>query len=523
MATPLEQFKTSIGNISLGKKIAALLIIAGSIAGLTIFTLWANKQEMSVLYSNLSAEDAAAVIAKLKEQKIPYEIGEMGASILVPSDKVHELRLHLAGQGLPQGGGVGFEIFDRTTMGMTDFVQKLNYKRALQGELARTIGQLSEVEKARVHLVIPEKSIFAANQERARASVALKLKGGKQLSERQVQGIVHLISSSVEGLTPQDITIVDIHGQILTRVTSDSSLGQLTNSQMEHQKQFEKDLEGKVQTMLERIIGQERVVARVSADLEFKQVEKTEERFDPDTQVARSEQRSKEKSSGATTNPSGVPGPASNIPGAEIAGTQNQGSSNSSNSDRESETINYEISKTVSRIIEPVGAVRKLSVAVLVDGSYDATKNEKGELSRKYIPRSAEEMKKIEEIVKKTVGYSATREDQVEVVNIPFENVSVPEEEMVNIKNRNLNEWLPFVKYGVAAVGFILVFLFIVRPLMKGLTPSFERQLMIPNALPTPIKEFEVAELPLRDKVLEMTKQNPQQTALLVKKWLKEK
>ncbi|MEK6576421.1 MAG: flagellar M-ring protein FliF, partial [Nitrospirota bacterium] len=136
MATSLEQFKTSIGNISLGRKIAALLIIAGSIAGLTIFTLWANKQEMSVLYSNLSAEDAGAVIAKLKEQKIPYEIGEMGSSVLVPSDKVHELRLNLAGQGLPQGGGVGFEIFDRTTMGMTDFVQKLNYKRALQGELA---------------------------------------------------------------------------------------------------------------------------------------------------------------------------------------------------------------------------------------------------------------------------------------------------------------------------------------------------------------------------------------------------
>ena len=523
MATSLEQFKTSIGNISLGRKIAALLIIAGSIAGLTIFTLWANKQEMSVLYSNLSAEDAGAVIAKLKEQKIPYEIGEMGSSVLVPSDKVHELRLNLAGQGLPQGGGVGFEIFDRTTMGMTDFVQKLNYKRALQGELARTIGQLSEVEKARVHLVIPEKSIFAANQERARASVVLKLKGGKQLSERQVQGIVHLVSSSVEGLTPQDITVVDIHGQILTRVTSDSSLGQLTNSQMDHQKQFEKDLEGKVQTMLERIIGRERVVARVSADLEFKQVEKTEERFDPDTQVVRSEQRSKEKLSGGTTNPSGVPGPASNIPGAEIAGTQNQGMSNSSNSDRENETINYEISKTVSRIIEPVGAVRKISVAVLVDGSYDQTKNEKGESSRKYIPRSAEEMKKIEEIVKKTVGYEGGRGDQVEVVNIPFDNVSVPEEEMVNIKNRNLTEWLPFVKYGVAAVGFILVFLFIVRPLMKGLAPTFEKQLMIPNALPTPIKDFEVAELPLRDKVLEMTKQNPQQTALLVKKWLKEK
>ncbi len=523
MATPIEQFKTSIGNISLGRKITALLIIAGSIAGLTIFTLWANKQEMSVLYANLSAEDASAVIAKLKEQKIPYEIGEMGSSILVPSDKVHELRLNLAGQGLPQGGGVGFEIFDRTTMGMTDFVQKLNYKRALQGELARTIGQLSEVEKARVHLVIPEKSIFAANQERARASVVLKLKGGKQLSERQVQGIVHLVSSSVEGLTPQDITVVDIHGQILTRVTSDSSPGRLTSSQMEYQKQFEKDLEGKVQTMLERIIGRERVVARVSADLEFKQVEKTEERFDPDTQVVRSEQRSKEKSSGASTNPSGVPGPASNIPGSEIAGTQNQGLSSSSNSDRENETINYEISKTVSRIIEPVGAVRKISVAVLVDGSYDAAKNEKGELSRKYIPRSAEEMKKIEEIVKKTVGYSAAREDQVEVVNIPFENVSVPEEDMISAKKTSLNEWLPFAKYGVAAVGFILVFLFIIRPLMKGLAPTFERQLMLPNALPTPIKEFEVAELPLRDKVLEMTKQNPQQTALLVKKWLKEK
>src|SRR5207253_2815917 len=188
--------------------------------------LWTQESEMQVLFSHLSPEDAGTIVTKLKEQKIPYRVDGDGGTILVPTDRVHELRMQLASQSLPQGGGVGFEIFDRATIGMTDFVQRLNYRRALQGELGRTIAQLAEVERARVHLVVPERSLFADQRERPRASVVLTLRAGKTLAAGQIQGIAHLVASSVEGLQPQEVTVVDSHGLILSPPTGDLAVQQ---------------------------------------------------------------------------------------------------------------------------------------------------------------------------------------------------------------------------------------------------------------------------------------------------------
>ena len=255
-------------KFSINQRMIILVALAGSVAGLIALTLWTQQPDMQVLFTNLGGEDAAAIIDKLKETKVPYETTGGGSTVLVPSAQVHDLRLQLATQGLPHGGGVGFEIFDRTSIGMSEFVQKLNYRRALQGELARTIAQLPEVERARVHLAIPERRLFAKEQEKARASVIMSLRNGQQLTQAQVQGVIHLVSSSVEGLQARDVTVVDGHGRMLSSTMTDETAG-LTNTQLEYQRSIEKDVETRIQTMLERIVGANKAVVRVSSVVDF--------------------------------------------------------------------------------------------------------------------------------------------------------------------------------------------------------------------------------------------------------------
>ncbi|HKZ71522.1 MAG TPA: flagellar basal-body MS-ring/collar protein FliF [Nitrospirota bacterium] len=540
MAISPAELQNKITAAATTKMILAIAGVAAAIAVTIVVVLWSNQPVYHLLYSNVSAEDAATMTEKLKEQKVPYEIRD-GGSIMVPQDRVHELRLMLAGQGLPTGGGVGFEIFDRTQLGMTDFVQKLNYRRAMQGELARTISELTEVEHARVHLVVPEKALFSDKKEQAGASVVLKLRGGRSLSQNQVQGIVHLVASSVEGLNPQNVTIVDTSGNVLSRPSEDPYGTHLTNYQTEYQRNLEKSFEERVQSMLERAVGSGKVVVRVSGVLDFKQVERTEEKYDPDATAVRSEQRMEEKSSGSSTTASGVPGVLSNLPGAKNENPQAAGGKggNSSQSNKTQETINYEINKTVNHILEPVGTLKQLSAAVLIDGSYEAVKGADGKETMKYIPRTDEELRKYEEIVKKSIGYNAERGDQVEVVSIPFEsNISANnEEETVAAKSSQLAALLPFIKYAVAVVAILLVFLFIVKPLMKTiLSPQAGlRDLAGFTALGAPLSrlgELEAASAypqlqvsadgKAKEEAIKIARDNPQQTAKLLKAWINE-
>lgn len=539
MAISPAELQNKIAGAATTKMILAIAGVAAAIAVTIVVVLWSNQPVYHLLYSNISPEDAATITEKLKEQKIPYEVRDGGA-IMVPQDRVHELRLMLAGQGLPTGGGVGFEIFDRTQLGMTDFVQKLNYRRAMQGELARTISELTEVEHARVHLVVPEKALFSEKKEQASASVVLKLRGGRSLSQNQVQGIVHLVASSVEGLNPQNVTIVDTGGNVLSRPSEDPYGTHLTNYQTEYQRNLEKSFEERVQSMLERAVGPGKVVVRVSGTLDFKQVERTEEKYDPDTTAVRSEQRVQENSSGSAVTASGVPGVVSNLPGAKNENPQAAGGKggNSSQSNKTQETINYEINKTVNHILEPVGTLKQLSAAVLIDGSYEAIKGADGKETKKYIPRTDEELRKYEEIVKKSIGYNAERGDQVEVVSIPFEsNISMNEEATVTAKSSQLAATLPFIKYAVAVVALLLVFLFIVKPLMKTiLTPQGGiggRAGLIASGMPlSRVGELEAASAypqlqvsadgKVKEEAIKIARDNPQQTAKLLKAWINE-
>jgi len=487
--------------------LAVLAVAAGSlIFGLT----WIQKSDYQVLYSNLSEEDAGQIVQKLQEQKIPYRAA--GGSVMVPSDRVYDLRLQLASQGIPQGGGIGFELFDKTTFTTTDFVQKLNYRRALQGELSRTVRALAEVEQCRIHLAVPEKSLFQRDDDRPKASVLVKLRPGRRLSQGQVQGIVHLVSSSVEGLQPRDVAVVDQQGEMLT-TTGGDILG-MTNSQLEFQRGLEKDLEQRILGILEPVVGKGKARAKVAALVDFRKVEKTEERFDPDGQIVRSEQRNLEKS--ATGKTSGVPGVTSNVP----AKSAPQGSSNQTQTEKKTETVNYEISKVTSHVVTAPGEIRKLSVAVLVDGTSTA---QAGAKERAYKPRTEEELRQIEDTVKRVVGFTAERGDEVRVVNMPFET-SVPEE-----LAEGPREIMPIIataaRYLVPLVAVVLLFLFVLRPLIKilGVSSAATSRMELPKTVAELERALELPERNSRERVVEWARQNPQQAASLIKGWIQEK
>ncbi|MBI4379037.1 MAG: flagellar M-ring protein FliF [Nitrospinae bacterium] len=529
LKTFLNQLRESLNKIPVGRRTLIFVTAGVLLTGFILLIFWSQKQEFQLLYSNLSSEDASAIIAKLKEKRISYEISADGSLIMVPVKDVYDLRLQLAGEGLPQGSGVGFEIFDKTAFGMTEFVQKLNYQRALQGELARTIRQFEEVEQSRVHIVMPEKVLFKEDQKRSTASVILKLRGGKRLKENQVQGIVHLVASAVEGLNPADITVVDIHGNILSGGRDTSLLAKLTTSQMEYQQNLEKGLESRVQTMLENVLGNNKAIVRVSTDMDFSQVEKMEENYDPDSQVARSEQRTEESSLGAGIL-GGIPGVQSNIPGAppavQPAGTPPK-------SQKTSEIINYEINKIVRKVIEPVGKVKRLSIAVMVDGSYEESKGAGGEEERKYIPRKPEEMKKYEDIVKTAVGFNQERGDRVEVTNVPFEAIDIMQERREMKAEASRQFYLSLIKYLFIGVMIILSFIFIVKPILQWLT-TLGQEIPPPGMFPKTVVELEeaIAGVPppqkitkeeFRERVHEFVTEHPDRAAELLRKWLRER
>ncbi len=503
----LREFLDRIHAIDTKKKVVLLLLTVVSIASVILLIVWAQSPTYQVLYSNLQPDDAGLIVQKLRDMKIPYKTTATG--IMVPAERVYELRIQLASMGLPQGGGVGFEIFDKTGLGTTEFVQKVNLRRALQGELARTIRSLQEVKDCRIHLTIPERSIFTASDERPKASVLLKLQPGVTLTKKQVQGIIHLVSSSVEGLVPENVTVIDSRGNVLSSPSGESAL--LTTTQLEYQRSIEKDIEKRVVEILTPVVGRNRVRAKANVNVDFTRVEETKELFDPDSQVVRSEQKQLE--SRTTSTPSGVPGVKSNIPGR----TQAVGSTKSGVT-KQTEPVNYEISKIRSHVIKPTGVVKRITVAVLVDGIYK--KDEKtGKMI--YTPRTEEELRTYEELVKKAIGFSGDRSDEVKVVSMPFK---VEEEQVYTDSTGSYERYLiPAVRYATILILSLLAFLFLIRPLMKYLKSAPSS--VSPTYGPAATAEIEsstkeLKRLPQRDEIKEWAKGNPQQAAHLIKKWI---
>jgi len=390
-----------IGRMTASQVMMLFGVLAGTIVGIVFVVGWVSDATYSRLYSDIDEAEAGEVINYLNDNKIPYRLTGNGRTVEIPSSDVYKTRISLAAEGIPRSGSIGYSIFDQNNLGMTDFLQNLNFRRALEGELTRTITQLSEVQAARVHIVMPKERLFREDKKEATASVVLKLAGNSGLSKRQVSGVAHLVAASVEGLKPANIAILDYDGNLLSSGQEDDPVAGLSGSQMEVRKNVEQYLEDKAQSMLDGVLGAGKSVVRVTAELDFQQLERTSENYDPNTPSIRSEERTK------TTNSN--------------SDKQVEASESLAEENSEITITNYELNKTVEHMINAVGGIKRLSMAVMVDGTYHEVENEAGVLQGVYQPRPQEELDRLAAIVRTAIGFDVERNDQLEVVNMPFD------------------------------------------------------------------------------------------------------
>ena len=436
-------------------RLAAIGLVLATTVGFFVFLSGRlATQSYGLLYGDLDLRDSGQIVQKLDAMNVTYQLRADGAQILVPTDQVAKLRVAMAETGLPHGGSVGYEIFDKSeTLGTSSFVQNINNMRALEGELARTIASISSVQGARVHLVLPKRELFSRDRQEPSASIVLKTRGGERLGKTQVGAIQHLVAAAVPGLRPGRVSIVDSEGNLLARGTDDGS-GQTAASNAEE--------------MLERSVGPGKVRAEVHAEMDFDRVTTNSESYDPNGQVVRSTQTSSEQSdsSDAGEQPVTV---ANNLPDAQANKATSGGRSKNG---RNEETVNYEITKTVQSHVREGGQVKRLSVAVLVDGTYataaDGTKT--------YQPRSPEELKQLGTLVRSAIGFDEKRGDSVDVVNLRFITpaepaVAAPDGYFGLSKSELLHAAEPVV---LALVG-LLVMLLVVRPLIGRILEAAPR------------------------------------------------
>jgi flagellar M-ring protein FliF len=504
-----ETFKNTsdfVGRMSPSQVMMLLGVVAGSLVGVVFLVGWLNTVTYEPLYTDLGEAEAGEVVAYLGQNNVDYQLTNGGRTIEVPSSDVYQARISLATQGLPRSGSIGYSLFDENNLGMTDFLQNLNFRRALEGELTRTIMGLREVDAARVHIVLPKDRLFKEDQKQATASIVLKLRGAG-LSKPQVAGISHLVASSVEGLTPDNITIVDYDGNLLSSGQQSDALAGLTSSQMEVGQNVERHLEQKAQSMLDEVLGAKKSVIRVTAELDFQQMDRTSEMFDPNSPSVRSEQRT--QTSGSQSD-------------------RADETSESSEEDSQETTItNYELNRTMEHIVNAVGTIERLSVAVLVDGNYTDVANEEGVVETIYEPRSPEELDRLEAIVKNAIGYDSERNDQVEMLNIAFDrkNLDTDREALDSMYVREF--YLEIAK----KVGYVLLIAFLLLYLKKKSKKLFAAMATLmppppparPKAAAIPVEEEEIEVLPetrkprLVDKMQETAKKEPEEIAKVIK------
>jgi flagellar M-ring protein FliF len=457
------------------------LAAGGVLTALSLFAHWNSERDFRPLYGALSPEDAAAVVAKIRESGSEFRLSDNGTAVLVPSGKVAELRLQLAAAGVPKSGRIGFELFDKTNFGASDFTEQVNYHRALEGELERSVMALAEVEQARVHITFPKDSIFLESRQPAKASVLVKLRAGAQLSAQNVAAICQLTASAVDGLAPEAVSVVDMRGNLLNRARKPLSGDDAEPSEaaLDYRQKIEHDLLAKVNGTLEPLLGEGKFRATASAECDFTSADQSEETFDPNKSVMVTSQKTEDISGGSLA--AGIPGTASSLPRPASRPT-----TGASGVTRRTENITYQTSHTVRHLRQPQGAVKRLSVSLLVDS--DVRWEGTGTKAKRILePPSPEKLKAIRELVAGVIGFSAERGDQLVVETLPFESTRNPESVTMTSKpatpappanwmNEILNSKYFFVGTGVG-LAFFVVLLFIVVRLFRGggrATPSIE-------------------------------------------------
>ena len=444
-----------------------LAMMGAVAAGIFAFFIYLTSQlatgDMALLYGNLDAKDSGEIVSRLEQVGVPYQLAGDGSRIMVPADQVARLRLSMAEEGLPNGGSVGYEIFDRSEgIGTSNFVQNVNRLRALEGELARTIRSIRRVENARVHLVLPQRRVFTRDREEASASVVLLMQGSARLNEGQVTGLRHLVAAAVPGLQPEMVSIIDEQGTLLARGGEEDGVLSSSNNAQQMRADYEQRMARTVEELVERSVGPGNVRAEVAAEMDFDRITENAEIFDPESQIARSTQIVEEEESSVDSEGQEPVTVGGNLPDAELP--QGAAAGSQSQSTRTQETVNYEISKTVKTHVRETGVIRRLSVAVLVDGAY--VEGPDGE--QVYEPRSEEEMQQIRALVRSAVGFDEARGDTIEVANMRFAD---PTEELeaagtggfLGITQNQLMRVAEVLVLGIVAV---LVLLLVVRPLV---------------------------------------------------------
>jgi flagellar M-ring protein FliF len=416
----MDQIKHLLQSLSVSQRWTIIITVVALVLGVYGLARWRREADFKPLYTSLAPDDAGAILQKLKEAGVDYRLADNGTTILAPAEKIDEMRIQMASAGLPKTGRIGFELFDRTNFGITEFAEHVNYRRALEGELERTIMAINEIDFARVHITFPKDSVFVDSREPAKASVLIRVRAGATLNDSTVPAITHLVASAVEGLTPDHVSVLDDQGHLLNRPKRDgaNSTDEASVESLEYQQQVEKDLSAKLAATLEPLVGRGRFRTAVMADCDMSSGEQTEEQFDPSKSVMTNSQTSEEHN--GSTAAGGVPGTASNLPNAT---THPAGGLSST---RRTENISYESSRTVRHTVLPQGTLKRLSVSVLIDQDVH-WEGKPPHQKRVIVPPSPDRMKAIHDLVAAAIGLSPARGDQLIVESLPFESTLTEE------------------------------------------------------------------------------------------------
>lgn len=545
-------FASLIESIKADPKIPLIIAGAAAISIIVALLLWFRSPDYRVLLSNLSAKDGGDIVGQLTQMNVPYQIADNGSAILVPADKVHELRLKLAQSGLPKGGNTGFELLDKEQFGISQFSEQINYQRALEGELSRTIESLSPVQSARVHLAIPKPTLFVREQKLPTASVTVGLLPGRMLDEGQISAIVHMVSSSVTGLTAANVIIVDQTGRLLTN--NDNSQQSANSAQIKMTKEMEAHLKERIEDILSPLVGRANIHAQVTAQMDFSKVEQTSEEYKPnqtpDAAAVRSRQNS-ESLQNSNGGPSGVPGALSNQPASapsapieankestdgKTAGNTRNGTLNT----QRDETTNYEVDRKISHTQRQIGVVDRLSVAVIVN--YQSQEGEKGPEMK---PLPPEMLQQIDALTREAMGYSAQRGDSINITNSLFtDDTPVVEEPSLLNNPQVIGQALDYGKILLIALIAWFMWRFGIKPqwvkYRKTQQAQIDAEISIANA--SQVKAPFVVEEEISEdmdektrrrltrqrvsaeiqsqRIREMAEKDPQVVAMVIRQWL---
>lgn len=528
MSEPQNSIENMWNSLPANRRISVIASVLAVIAVLGAVVYFSSKPKLSLLYSNLSSAEAAKIVSHLESNNITYEISNGGSTILVPAPDVYTTRIALAEQGIPRtadsAGGVGFEMFDKPSFGMSDFMQKANYHRALQGELARTIRQMAEIDDARVIIVVPEERLFSRSRRESKASVFLKVAPGRILNDENVRAIRFLVANGVAGLQPERVAIVDSSGRALA--ANNGTIGlQLSMQQQSMTREMESHLAEKAQSMLDRVLGVGEAVVRVTAELNFDAVQQTSETYDPKATVVRSENLTTEKNLSEEAGAGGVTGVAGNTPGSE---DDSSSRSSSSLQEKENVTNEYEINRVVETRQRSIGEIKRLSVAVFVNMRKQGLGA--GATSS---PRTATELRAIEDIVKQSVGYTAAggRADTISVQETQFADLFADgtEDSGTSDMMKQVDQVLPYISQiflGVLAVGVLMYFMSLVKGSAEAsheVDAEFADLLARLEQADPEAEEVESGKPRARFGAEEMSKiirDNPTNTAQAIKEWI---